>query len=784
MSSEPSKKYPNFKGIKSIKSIRLKEEPKKKELISINNFSNSYMNSLYLSTLPGSVQALTPFDTHSYVFSAVFITALTGSQAPFKLWENMGSDGINDLETSRKRFGSNRNSFYNRKLYSKTIENRLLNFRGLKQISDSPLARILNSPNEYINGQQLMFITLTWLQLRGEIFWVLTNKDGGPVIPGETPEKIWPLNPDFFKEIYEFSNKGELVGWELKVPKYMFKGTDKIQLDLSQVVQFKFPDPENPLRGVSRLKAVIRSISLDIDIDSMNSALILNGGEPSGVLYTDHDLDETQRDSLRSKFEARHSGKNRRKVAVLSNGLKYSQISLSPEEMQFLERKKLTRLEVLAALGVPESVLGISDSQTYATQLGQNRNFWDKTILPMLYIIEREIEFSLLYTEPDSLFGAFDLTGIEALRVGVIDKINAAAGLCGNALHMPPRQAFEIVGIEVPKYVGDDVALIAPGLAKTQDVIDGLLFNIDPNSDPGTSTDADPLQPLEDTVDQEDTEDNIPNNSNNEVPTSGSDKKRALKAKITWVDIVAAVSPHEKSLAMRHKRWGINEKRRIFDRIDALDSKKAKDIETKILTLEGILIALQDSANRLKSYSRPVYTNLYKSVMSITIDELGGTPLFDPADPRFIDILNSRERVYVESVTKTVRLSIRNAIAKSLLENESVELLKTRISEIFDIQLSEAKLKIIARTEMWSLNNSMRNTIFTEQGVSTRRWENAGDEKVRKDHITFGSSGEHPVGFNYLDLVGKSGILTHPGDINAPIEQIAGCRCIERPVLK
>jgi len=114
---------------------------------------------------------------------------------------------------------------------------------------------------------------------------------------------------------------------------------------------------------------------------------------------------------------------------------------------------------------------------------------------------------------------------------------------------------------------------------------------------------------------------------------------------------------------------------------------------------------------------------------------------------------------------------------------ETVGQLRQRIAAIYDISASSAKTLQIARTETTPFLNGAREVMMKKAQIEESEWVTANDENVRDDHTAFGESGPHPLGFNYMTVVGKPGTLTYPGERGAPMDQIINCRYCQIPVL-
>lgn len=130
------------------------------------------------------------------------------------------------------------------------------------------------------------------------------------------------------------------------------------------------------------------------------------GGHMLGVLSSDSSLTNDQlRDLQRAWQTTEKNG-----VKILPVGMKYTPISLPPEQTQFLTTRKYQDEVICTIFGVPPRVVGVNTQDTKTNGEEQARNFAQRTILPRTEAIRQEIERKLLPSFERSQYTAhFDL---------------------------------------------------------------------------------------------------------------------------------------------------------------------------------------------------------------------------------------------------------------------------------------------------------------------------------------------------------------------------------------
>ena len=731
-----------------------------------------------------------------------------------------------------------------RRIMAPILQKLLLTKFGVEPSYDHPVYNLIRRPNPHQDGFQLQQMTHMELAINGEFFWVLTMDDGELAPIGELPTQIWPLKATMFEEAYSKGFSGELIGWWYCPWQFMPNGDrTKVFIPITDVIQFKNANPLNPLRGLSPIAAAAQGIKIDLMLKSTTERLLENRGVPHGLLTTDQYLKKEERADVRDSWKEQHQGvDNAGRLAMLWSGFKYQQLGVTPIDMQANEQQRMDREEQLALMGTPPSTLGVTDFVNYATQLGQDKNLFTKKIRPMHILEACTIERSrLFYTETDNYYPDFDISGVEALRAFVKDQIEIADRACGQNLHMTPEVAYELIGLDVPDYEGKDVALVS-GLVST--VKGAMAAENEPDTPyPGGSGDGgDPIKP-EPTSPEKPTGDDAPEDSPapsddtksaaNYLFGINSSRQKVLRARSRWTQFIKLHKKLEFAMKGAYRGWIGKEKTLTLSRYDAASNAKgfqrslrgaseslieyctnnknafslldnqvrAEEIgpmsnrgnvnwktfldllvSKSELNLSEVLPDIKKSADALKAKSRPVYAGALEGTYKFTLDEIG-IPTWGIDDPKLIQFFDKREAILLKSVPKTVYDNLATSLKKGIQEAETVQQLRLRIAEVYDVAAGTPKTLMVARTEMTGLMNGLRDEMFELQGFKLEDWVDAGDEHTRANHVIYGESGPQKPDFNYLTLVGVStGSLMYPGDVNAPAGEVINCRCLKIPV--
>lgn len=119
------------------------------------------------------------------------------------------------------------------------------------------------------------------------------------------------------------------------------------------------------VRGISIVANVRRTFGLAERSERMADRFYEQGMLLAGFLSTDAKLDQEKAEILRERWRAKLAGiDNAYEVAVLDQGTKFQQLSMSPADAQFLETRKFSTTEIARMFGVPGWLINDQEKST------------------------------------------------------------------------------------------------------------------------------------------------------------------------------------------------------------------------------------------------------------------------------------------------------------------------------------------------------------------------------------------------------------------------------------
>lgn len=233
------------------------------------------------------------------------------------------------------------------------------------------------------------------------------------------------------------------------------------------------------LVGYSPIAMAKNAIGMAIACEEYGAKFFANGAQPGGVLEHPGTIKDPQR--VRESWQSTFGGSgNANKIAVLEEGMKYTPISMSPEQAQFLETRKFQINEIARIFRVPPHMVGDLEKSSFSNIEQQSLEFVKYTLDPWVIRWEQSIMRSLLTPEEKKTYYAkFNLDGL--LRGDYQSRMNGYAIGRQNGW-MSANDIRELENLDrIPAEEGGDLYLINGNMLPMRDA--GAFANITPNDD-------------------------------------------------------------------------------------------------------------------------------------------------------------------------------------------------------------------------------------------------------------------------------------------------------------
>jgi HK97 family phage portal protein len=250
------------------------------------------------------------------------------------------------------------------------------------------------------NAWQLLRVRPNALQ-RNDVFietliqWALIWGNGVAWTPrrGSRVSDIIPLRPDcLWPELIQFDGQ-QIMLYHYNSPtqgrEYIF-GPD-------EVIHIQGLTGDG-IWGYPLWQIAKNTIGQGLAIDKHGNKTFSNGARPSGVLEHPGKLSPDARKNLRDEWERLHSGAdNAGRVAVLWEAMKFSPVSMSNVDSEWVEAKKMGKIDAASLLNLPPHKLGyLEDSSVKANLEEQNEVYKQMTLTRWANRMDQEFRRKLL----------------------------------------------------------------------------------------------------------------------------------------------------------------------------------------------------------------------------------------------------------------------------------------------------------------------------------------------------------------------------------------------------
>jgi len=577
---------------------------------------------------------------------------------------------------------------------------------------------VLNYPNDYFSGPQFWGLYQKYYDVLGVAYIV---KDiGRELFESTRVKKLHLLRPDMVKPIYSKDNS--------YIDHYEYRtNSGTIRYEAEQVVMIFNPDPSNPLQGRSLLKSGIQTIQTEVQISAYHARVLENGGKVEGVFkFKTPRLGQEQLQQLKDDYAKEYADARKAGTPLFLGGdSDYLRTGLTPDELSYLEAKKMTLEDIIIMTGVPKPILGSLDDVQFSNSDAAIRIFLRETIKPLLNNLATSLDRTMV-AEGERL------TFVDPTPENLEDKIKETESGIKNYFmtinEARARHGFE----ELP----DGDVIMVP-------------FNMMPL---GTEAKAktDDTKMIKSTKEVE-----HPLRDEAVRKKYGETKAKKEDSQITGFNKVV-------------ETYFTEQRDRLVDQI-----KSRKSFKVKGLLDETFSIELE--AKLAKVSFMPLLTQLLAEAGEDAMELAGSTFDFNVTS----DMRSWMERQMEETsevINVTTHKKLTGEFAASFADGETRDQLIKRIEEAYE-GISKGRAASIARTEVHSVNQYANIEGYRQANMPIKIWVSVIDSETRgmdimdeADHVSL--DGEEVP----LDMPFSNGLM-YPGDKRGGPAEYINCRC-------
>ena len=260
---------------------------------------------------------------------------------------------------------------------------------------DQQGTRLLADPHPDLTPMELWETAYAHLLLWGNCYFQKLYNQAGQL------SELWPIRPE--------SVRPGRARDHTKV--YVVNGDE----DNPQTDREIFHIPGFSLDGIMGLSVIQmhrQGLGLALAAEEYGARLFGSGSMMSGILTTPTKLTQDQATRLKEQWAAKHSGlAHAHEVAVLDNGASFQQMSIPPQDAQFIESRRFQIAEVARMFGVPPHMLmDMERSTSWGTGIEQQGlGFVVYTLRPWLTRVEQRMTRLI---RPATVYARYSVEGL------------------------------------------------------------------------------------------------------------------------------------------------------------------------------------------------------------------------------------------------------------------------------------------------------------------------------------------------------------------------------------
>ena len=592
---------------------------------------------------------------------------------------------------------------------------------------------VLAHYNDFMTSEQFWERTIISLELTGESFWLIKRNAMGMITD------LFPV-PSAYMVVHPKN--------DFQVDYYTFNSPHGTTVDLREedVFFIKFPSPTNGVRGLSPLSAAKADIVLDQSAVVSSQRQFQQGFRPSGVFSTEQNMSKAVWERLLSYLQKEYAGSiNTGKALMLTDGLKWEQLSLSNEELQYLGQRQWSKSVVGQVFGVtPVMMMDFKEASVLANADVQVKLFWENTIKPLTVRLESIFTTFLLpqISKKKGLRFKWDFSKISVIQPDknkLVERMERGFKTAG----VTPNQMSEALGLEKSLDPLMDMHYIPANMVPLEKA--GQTLNPTTEDDPDKE-DEDEKTPEEVEEDKYITSLVMKGNKcmGIDIDENSMDfTMQKFNLRIKRAEAFAIINTNEIKVA--HKFQPILLKMLNQQRDEVLANLNAdkgmtlqgycKSVGLKFkkvhekYTVEGVNFSYEEWAEKYEAAGQPFIAQAFRLAgqdLAKSIDET-----FDAVNPASVDWVNSRSYDYAQMVNNTTRDDINRIVAKGLEENLTTAELAKSLEGYFKNN-NEVRAIRIARTETVVATNAGRVGAMKQSGrIKDHMWLSQRDSDVR-----------------------------------------------------
>jgi HK97 family phage portal protein len=247
-----------------------------------------------------------------------------------------------------------------------------------KENNNGTPARIYRRPNAFQNRMQFFECWLNSKLCHGNTVVLKIRNTRGDITELRILDwnKVTPLVADDGSVFYQI-NPDNMTGVDASVT-----------VPAREVIHDRFNCLFHPLIGLSPIYAAGLAAMQGHHIQENSAHFFRNGSKPSGVIEVPGNITDENARKLKANWDTGYTGENAGKTGLLSNGAKYSPISMSADDAKVVEQLQMSEKIVCSTFHVPAYKAGVGDLPSYDNIEALEQQYYSQCLQTLIESIE------------------------------------------------------------------------------------------------------------------------------------------------------------------------------------------------------------------------------------------------------------------------------------------------------------------------------------------------------------------------------------------------------------
>jgi HK97 family phage portal protein len=171
-------------------------------------------------------------------------------------------------------------------------------------------------------------------------------------------------------------------------------------VDPENMLHFRTGPSTNGISGMSPIQQCKNMVGLGIAAEKFGAQFFGNGARATGVFSHPESLDPEAYENLKKSLHQAVTGETSLRPLVLEEGMEYKQISIAPNDAQFIDTRKFQKEDIAQCFRVPLHLLQDLTRATNANLEFQGTEYVRHCLIPYAVQMEQEIKYKIIGKGP------------------------------------------------------------------------------------------------------------------------------------------------------------------------------------------------------------------------------------------------------------------------------------------------------------------------------------------------------------------------------------------------